>query len=83
MTTAVAQVLKGTERVLADGFSRFMLHYRFHADFCNPASGNGKGNVENKEFRPNPLQFAVDAPVLNYTPNLSAYDGLMGGDVSV
>ena len=48
MTTAVAQVLKGTERVLTDGFSRFMLHHRFQADFCNPASGNEKGNVENK-----------------------------------
>jgi transposase len=48
MTTAVAHVLKGTERELSDGFSRFMLHYRFAADFCNPASGNEKGNVENK-----------------------------------
>ena len=48
MTTAVSQVLKGTERVLTDGFNRFMLHYRFQADFCNPASGNEKGNVENK-----------------------------------
>ena len=25
-----------------------MLHYRFQAEFCNPASGNEKGNVENK-----------------------------------
>lgn len=48
MTTAVAQVLQGTERVLADGFLRFKLHYRFQADFCNPRSGNEKGNVENK-----------------------------------
>ena len=48
MTTAVAQVLRGTDRVLTDGFNRFMLHYRFQADFCNPASGNEKGNVENK-----------------------------------
>lgn len=48
MTTAVAQVLKGTERILTEGFTRFMLHYRFQADFCNPASGNEKGNVENK-----------------------------------
>ena len=48
MTTAVAQVLEGTERVLADGFMRFKLHYRFQADFCNPRSGNEKGNVENK-----------------------------------
>ena len=48
MTTAVAHVKEGTERVLTDGFTRFMLHYRFQADFCNPASGNEKGNVENK-----------------------------------
>lgn len=25
-----------------------MLHYRFQADFCNPASGNEKSNEENK-----------------------------------
>jgi len=48
MSTAVAQILKGTERVISDGFTRFMLHHRFAADFCNPASGNEKGNVENK-----------------------------------
>ncbi len=48
MSTAVAQILEGTERKLTDGFTRFMLHYRFEADFCNPASGNEKGNVENK-----------------------------------
>jgi len=48
MTTAVAQVLKGTERVITEGFHRFMLHYRFRADFCTPNKGNEKGNVENK-----------------------------------
>jgi transposase len=48
MTTAVVQILKGTERVITDGFNRFMLHYRFLADFCNPDSGNEKGNVESK-----------------------------------
>ena len=48
MSTAVAQVLKDGERVLTDGFTRFMLHYRFQAEFCNPAAGNEKGNVENK-----------------------------------
>ena len=42
MTTAVAQVLKDGERVLTDGFTRFMLHCIFRADFCNPASGNEK-----------------------------------------
>lgn len=48
MTTAVAQILEGTERVLSDGFYRFKLQHRFETDFCNPASGNEKGNVENK-----------------------------------
>ncbi len=48
MSTAVAKVLECTERTLTEGVSRFMLHYRFQADFCNPASGNEKGNVENK-----------------------------------
>jgi transposase len=45
MTTAVAQILEGAERVITDGFYRFMLHHRFGADLCNPAK---KGNVENK-----------------------------------
>ncbi len=48
MSTAVAHVGKNGERTLTDGFRRFMLHYRFEAVFCNPASGNEKGNVENK-----------------------------------
>ena len=48
MSTAVSQVLKGTERVMTDGFCRFMLHHRYGADFCNPAKGNEKGSVENK-----------------------------------
>jgi transposase len=43
-----AQVLPGAERVLSDGFNRFRLRRRFGADFCNPASGNEKGSVENK-----------------------------------
>ena len=48
MTTAVAQILEGSERIITDGFHRFMLHHRFKADFCTPAKGNEKGNVENK-----------------------------------
>ena len=48
MSTAVVQILEGTERVMSEGFYRFMLHHRFSADFCNPAKGNEKGNVESK-----------------------------------
>ncbi|OQB51117.1 MAG: Integrase core domain protein [Deltaproteobacteria bacterium ADurb.Bin151] len=32
----------------ADFFLRFKIHYGFSASFCNPESGNEKGNVENK-----------------------------------
>lgn len=48
MSTAVAKVLPGKERILADQFSRFTLHHRYRADFCNVASGNEKGHVEGK-----------------------------------
>ena len=42
------KVLEGGERELTDGFTRFMLHYHFRAEFCNPAAGNEKGSVENR-----------------------------------
>ncbi|MGL5208360.1 IS21 family transposase [Cetobacterium sp.] len=48
MSTAVKKVLKGEERELTDEFSRFKNHFNFDALFCNPASGNEKGSVENK-----------------------------------
>jgi len=32
----------------AELFQRFKCHYGFSVSFCNPASGNEKGNVENK-----------------------------------
>ena len=35
--------------------------------------------VAKKEYRPDPLQL-TSGPMLNYNPNLSIYDGLMGGD---
>ena len=48
MSTAVTEILEGAERIITDGFYRFMLHHRFKADFCNPGKGNEKGTVENK-----------------------------------
>ena len=47
-STIVARILKNGERKLTDGFLRFQEHFGFEAVFCNPASGNEKGNVENK-----------------------------------
>ncbi len=48
LSTAVVRIGKGSERELTDTFTRFMLHYRFEAEFCSPAKGNEKGSVENK-----------------------------------
>lgn len=44
----MVKVLESGERELTAGFTRFKLHHRFQADFCNPASGNEKGSEENK-----------------------------------
>lgn len=48
MSSAVAQILPAKERILIDQFSRFTLHYRYQAAFCNVAKGNEKGHVEGK-----------------------------------
>jgi hypothetical protein len=47
-TTMVTEVKKDGERKLTETFQRFSLHYDFELEFCNPAKGNEKGNVENK-----------------------------------
>lgn len=48
MSTVVAKILKNGERVLTDSFTHFQQFYGFSSTFCNPNSGNEKGNVENK-----------------------------------
>jgi len=48
MSTAVKEIKKRGERDLTQGFLRFMMHYGFNSNFCNPNSGNEKGSVENK-----------------------------------
>lgn len=48
MTTAVKKIKEYGKRDLTDGFLRFMLHYGFQSNFCNPNSGHEKGSVENK-----------------------------------
>ena len=48
MSTAVKKVREYGERDLTKGFLRFMMHYGFRSNFCNPNSGNEKGSVENK-----------------------------------
>ena len=48
MSTAVKKIKAHGERDLTQGFLRFMMHYGFQSNFCNPNSGNEKGSVENK-----------------------------------
>ena len=48
LSTAVAHMGTGHNRILTEGFARFMAHYKFEAAFCNGAAGWEKGNVENK-----------------------------------
>lgn len=47
-TTIVTKIIRGGGRITTDRFSRFAEHYGFKPVFCNPASGNEKGNTENK-----------------------------------
>ncbi len=46
MKTAVDKVGKGKERTVNRKFQAMVSHYLFDADFCNPAAGWEKGQVE-------------------------------------
>ncbi|MGL5950390.1 MAG: IS21 family transposase [Cetobacterium sp.] len=46
--SAAVKVINKKERKLNKFFESFCAHYSFKPVFCNPASGNEKGNVENK-----------------------------------
>ncbi len=48
LSAAVAHIERDGDRLLTDSFLKFKCHYGFKSVFCNPASGNKKGNVENK-----------------------------------
>lgn len=64
MSSAVTKILPKRERKLADAFSRFVLHHKFKAVFCNPNKGQEKGNVENKVGYKRRNYF-VPLPVIN------------------
>ncbi|WP_170292175.1 IS21 family transposase [Heliobacterium mobile] len=46
LKTAVKKVLHGRNREENEAFQALRAHYVFHAEFCNVASGNEKGQVE-------------------------------------
>ncbi|MEN1970713.1 IS21 family transposase, partial [Lentibacillus sp. N15] len=46
LSPAVKKIRAKGERELTDTFDRFVLHYGFTYEFCNPGKGNEKGHVE-------------------------------------
>lgn len=62
--SAAVKIINKKERKLNKFFESFCAHYSFKPIFCNPASGNEKGNVENKVgyFRRN---YLVPEPKFN------------------
>ncbi len=61
----------GEKITMSDLFLRFKCHYGFSVSFCNPASGNEKGNVENKVGYAR-RNFFVPIPVVG---DLQAWNG--------
>lgn len=61
LAPAVKKVLPNGERELTEEFERFVAHYGFRYEFCNPGSGNEKGHVESmvKYIRNNYLLPAI------------------------
>lgn len=61
MKTAVDKVGKGKDRTISKRFLAMASHYLFEPDFCNPAAGWEKGQVEKsvQDARP---RFFHDAP---------------------
>ncbi|GGE53511.1 hypothetical protein GCM10011391_35450 [Pullulanibacillus camelliae] len=46
LSPAVKKIRAKGERDLTDTFERFVFHYGFKYEFCNPGKGNEKGHVE-------------------------------------
>src|SRR5690606_12027009 len=46
LSPAVKKIRAKGQRDLTDVFERFVLHYGFTYEFCNPGKGNEKGHVE-------------------------------------
>jgi transposase len=70
LKSAVKKILRGHDREQNARFIAFRSHWRFEAEFCNPARGQEKGGVEGEAgyFRRNhwvPLPRAHDLRALN------------------
>ncbi|WP_339062118.1 hypothetical protein [Tepidibacillus marianensis] len=72
MKTAVKKVLEGTKREEQEAFIQFRSHYLFDAQFCAPAKGNEKGQVE-KLVQTARSQFLVPVPQVSDLQELNVY----------
>lgn len=70
MKTAVKKVLEGTKREEQEAFIQFRSHYLFDAQFCAPAKGNEKGQVE-KLVQTARSQFLVPVPEIGSLEELN------------
>ena len=74
LAAAVASIDKNGERKPTEAFARFCAHYRFEPVFCNVASGNEKGHVENKVGYGR-RNWCVPIPVIESLDELAAHLG--------
>jgi len=72
MKTAVDKVHRGKTRDVNKRFTAMVSHYLFEAEFCNPASGWEKGQVE-KQVRDVRHQIWQDAPAFKTLADLNAW----------
>ncbi len=64
MKTAVDKIGRGKARTVNSRFQAMASHYLFEPEFCNPAAGWEKGQVE-KQVRDSRTRFWTDAPAFD------------------
>jgi hypothetical protein len=85
MRTAVDKVGRGKERQVNARFSAMVSHFLFEAEFCNPASGWEKGQIEkNVQDAPSALAAHAQLPLPGGAKRLAREalpgDGVEGGE---
>jgi len=70
MKTAVDKVGRGKQRTINQRFQAMVSHYLFEPEFCNPAAGWEKGQVE-KQVRDARYQLWQDAPAFHALNDLN------------
>lgn len=72
MKTAVDKVGRGKQRTVNKRFQAMVSHYLFEAEFCNPAAGWEKGQVE-RQVRDMRHRLWQDAPAFRSLAELNAW----------